>query len=57
MDDVENCFTVELAIKKLQDEGYVEKHGSGRNTFYARVFSYRKEAPEYNIKIGEKDEL
>ena len=31
--------SVELAIKKLQDEGYVEKHGSGRNTFYAKVFS------------------
>jgi predicted HTH transcriptional regulator len=31
--------SVELAIKKLQDEGYVEKHGSGRNTFYVKVFS------------------
>ena len=31
--------SVELAIKKLKDEGYIEKHGSGRSTFYARVFS------------------
>ena len=31
--------SVELAIKKLQDEGYVEKHGSGRNTFYDKGFS------------------
>ena len=29
--------SVELAIKKLLDEGYVEKHGSGRTTFYARA--------------------
>ena len=29
--------SVELALKKLQDEGYIKKHGSGRSTFYARV--------------------
>ena len=31
--------SVELALKKLQDEGYVEKHGSGRNTYYAKAYS------------------
>lgn len=31
--------SVELALKKLQDEGYVEKHGSGRNTCYAKAYS------------------
>ena len=31
--------SVELAIKKLLDEGYLEKHGTGRNTFYARTFA------------------
>lgn len=31
--------SVELAIKRLRDEGYIEKHGSGRSTFYARAFS------------------
>ena len=31
--------TVELAIRRLVEEGYIEKHGSGRNTFYAKAFS------------------
>lgn len=30
--------TVETALKKLLDEGYIEKHGSGRSTFYAKTF-------------------
>ena len=29
--------SVEGALKKLLDEGYIEKHGSARNTFYAKV--------------------
>ena len=31
--------SVEAALKKLVDEGYVDKHGSGRGTFYSRSFS------------------
>ena len=31
--------SVELAIKKLSDEGYLEKHGTGRSTFYSRTFA------------------
>ena len=26
--------SVESALKKLREEGFIEKHGSGRNTFY-----------------------
>jgi Fic family protein len=29
---------VEAALKKLVDEGYVTKHGSGKNTFYSRNY-------------------
>ena len=29
--------SVEAAIKKLSDEGYLKKYGSGRGTFYART--------------------
>ena len=29
--------SVEAAIKKLSDEGYLKKYGSGRSTFYART--------------------
>lgn len=29
---------VEAALKKLVDEGYVMKHGSGKNTFYSRNY-------------------
>lgn len=47
--------SVELAIKKLQDEGYVEKHGSGRNTFYAKVFSQWKDTPNNRAILGEKN--
>ena len=28
--------SVENALKKLCEEGYIERHGSGRNTFYAK---------------------
>ena len=28
--------SVESSLKKLIDEEYIEKHGAGRNTFYAR---------------------
>ena len=31
--------SVEVAIKKLLDEGYLEKDGLGKNTFYYRSFS------------------
>ena len=34
--------SVELSIKKLSDEGYLEKHGTGRNTFYSRTFKSSK---------------
>ena len=30
--------SVEAALKKLLDEGYVIKHGSGKNTFYSKAF-------------------
>ena len=30
--------SVELGLKKLVDEGYIEKHGSGRGTFMLRRF-------------------
>ena len=30
--------SVEAALKKLLDEGYVIKHGSGKNTFYSKNF-------------------
>lgn len=30
--------SVEAAIKKLMDEGYIIKYGSGKNTFYAKAF-------------------
>lgn len=30
--------SVEVALKKMLDEGYIEKHGSARNTFYVKVF-------------------
>lgn len=29
--------SVEAALKKLLDEGYVIKHGSGKNTFYSKA--------------------
>ena len=31
--------SVEAALKKLVDEGYVDKHGKGRGTFYSKSFS------------------
>lgn len=31
--------SVESSMKKLLDEGFIEKHGTGRNTFYSKVFS------------------
>lgn len=31
--------SVEAAIRKLVDEGYIERHGTGRNTFYAKISS------------------
>lgn len=30
--------SVEASLKKLLDEGYIEKHGSGKNTFYSKKF-------------------
>lgn len=30
--------SVEAAIKKLMDEGYIIKYGLGKNTFYAKTF-------------------
>ena len=30
--------SVEAVLKKLLDEGYIAKHGSGKGTFYSRVF-------------------
>ncbi len=30
---------VEAAIRKLVDEGYIERYGTGRNTFYAKISS------------------
>ncbi|MBR1508448.1 MAG: Fic family protein [Eubacterium sp.] len=30
--------SVEAVLKKLLDEGYIEKHGSGKGTFYAKTF-------------------
>lgn len=30
---------VEAAIRKLVDEGYIERHGTGRNTFYTKISS------------------
>ena len=30
--------SVEAALKKLLDEGYIEKHGSGKGTFYVKSF-------------------
>ena len=30
--------SVENALKKLREEGYIEKYGSGRSTFYAKNF-------------------
>lgn len=30
--------SVEASLKKLVDEGYVDKHGSGRGTFYSKAF-------------------
>ena len=29
--------TVEAALKKLLDEKYIERHGTGKNTFYAKT--------------------
>ena len=29
--------SVETALKKLMDEGYISKHGTGRSTFYVKV--------------------
>ena len=29
--------SVEAALKRLMDEGYIRKHGAGRSTFYAKV--------------------
>ena len=29
--------SVELGLKRLLSDGYIEKHGSGRNTFYSKV--------------------
>ena len=29
---------ISAAIKKLMDEGYIKKYGSGKNTFYAKAF-------------------
>ena len=29
--------SVEAALKRLMDEGYIHKHGAGRSTFYAKV--------------------
>lgn len=31
--------SVEAALKKLVDEGYVDKHGSGKGTFYSKSYS------------------
>ena len=31
--------SVEAALKRLVDEGYVEKHGSGKGTFYSKAYS------------------
>nr|MCR5302967.1 hypothetical protein [Lachnospiraceae bacterium] len=30
--------SVEAAMKKLLDEGYIVKHGSGKGTFYSKKF-------------------
>ena len=30
--------SVEATLKKLLDEGYIEKYGSGKGTFYAKAF-------------------
>jgi len=35
-DRYEKSSFVENALKKLYEEGYIERHGSGRNTFYAK---------------------
>ena len=31
--------SVEAAVRKLVDEGYIERHGTGRNTFYTKISS------------------
>ena len=31
--------SVEAAIRKLVDEGYIKRHGTVRNTFYAKLSS------------------
>ena len=31
--------SVEATVRKLVDEGYIERHGTGRNTFYTKISS------------------